>query len=239
MGAASARCCATQCWLQLAGRRGLAGCGRPGRQRAGAQLPTAPPCAPCARPCPQDKDAEPQDPLAAAFEASAKALADRLAEEKLALEERISRHIARWTQDWEQVRAPRSHSAGPGLRRPGLPAAGQCTCGQCTCGQCTCGQCTCGQCTCGQCTCGQCTPGHHARHLLPPQDLEGRPEEVKASGPGRQATLTFKQTKANFEPLHRRLKLRQIGPEMRAGLWMMVESMRDRNYLAAYDVYLR
>jgi hypothetical protein len=69
--------------------------------------------------------------------------------------------------------------------------------------------------------------------------MEARPEEVQASGPGRQETLTFKQTKQNFDPLHRRLKLRQIDPEMRAGLWMMVESMRDRNYLAAYDVYLR
>lgn len=49
----------------------------------------------------------------------------------------------------------------------------------------------------------------------------------------------FKQTVANFEPLYKRLKQRQIDPVMREGLWMMVESMLARNYLAALDVYLR
>ncbi len=80
-----------------------------------------------------------------------------------------------------------------------------------------------------------CTPHHPSAA----QDLEGRPEEVKASASGRHETLVFKQTVANFEPLYKRLKQRQIDPVMREGLWMMVESMLARNYLAALDVYLR
>lgn len=70
-------------------------------------------------------------------------------------------------------------------------------------------------------------------------DLEGRPEDVKMSGAGHQATLVFKQSMTYFEPLYERLKRRQLEDELKVGLWMLVEHMRDRNYLAANDVYLK
>lgn len=70
-------------------------------------------------------------------------------------------------------------------------------------------------------------------------DMEARPEEVKQSGPGGHATKVFKQTMMYLEPLYNRLKKRRLEDELRNGLWMMVRDMRDRNYLAAYDVYLK
>jgi hypothetical protein len=110
--------------------RGGAGRGGAGRGGAGAALRRQP-AAHCEAPrdrrrrvCPpgclaasQDKAAEPQDPLAAAFEASSKALAEKLAEEKMPLDDRISKYIARWTEDWEQVggaaAAGRARAEGP------------------------------------------------------------------------------------------------------------------------------
>ena len=42
-----------------------------------------------------------------------------------------------------------------------------------------------------------------------------------------------------LKPLFKQLKRRQVVPEMRAGLWIMVEAMLERNYLYAYDIYMR
>ncbi|GFH15333.1 SFM domain-containing protein, partial [Haematococcus lacustris] len=66
-----------------------------------------------------------------------------------------------------------------------------------------------------------------------------RPESVKATASGYQASLTFAQTAKYLEPLFERLKHRALHEELRAGLWMMVTGMRDRNYLYANDLYLR
>eukprot|EP00879_Flechtneria_rotunda_P006324 GHRR01006647.1.p1 GENE.GHRR01006647.1~~GHRR01006647.1.p1 ORF type:complete len:438 (+),score=173.03 GHRR01006647.1:204-1517(+) len=71
------------------------------------------------------------------------------------------------------------------------------------------------------------------------EDLEARNEEVKQSGAGHQATLVFKQSMSYFEPLFERLKKRQIVEELKVGLWIMVQHMAERNYLAANDVYLK
>ncbi|KAJ9529846.1 hypothetical protein QJQ45_022253 [Haematococcus lacustris] len=71
------------------------------------------------------------------------------------------------------------------------------------------------------------------------EDLDRRPESVKATASGYQASLTFAQTAKYLEPLFERLKHRALHEELRAGLWMMVTGMRDRNYLYANDLYLR
>ena len=39
--------------------------------------------------------------------------------------------------------------------------------------------------------------------------------------------------------LWRQLKHRSIVPEMKAGLWMIVEAIKNRNYLHGYDIYMR
>ena len=31
----------------------------------------------------------------------------------------------------------------------------------------------------------------------------------------------------------------QINPDMKAGLWMIVQAFKERNYLYAYDIYMR
>ncbi|GLC41332.1 hypothetical protein PLESTB_001074400 [Pleodorina starrii] len=70
-------------------------------------------------------------------------------------------------------------------------------------------------------------------------DLERRPDVVKDSSSGIQATFAFKQTARNMEPLYDRLRNRQITDELLTGLWMMVQAMRNRNYLHANDIYLK
>ena len=71
------------------------------------------------------------------------------------------------------------------------------------------------------------------------EDLERRPEDVKDSGSGRHATLLFRQTMQYLEPLYHRLKYRLLHEDLMTGLWMIVEAMRDRNYLHANDIYLK
>lgn len=70
------------------------------------------------------------------------------------------------------------------------------------------------------------------------RDLEGRPEEVKQSLEGKQSTVRFLESKEYFRPLFSRLKQRSLHPEMVAGLKMMVEAIKDRNYLHAYKIYM-
>lgn len=42
-----------------------------------------------------------------------------------------------------------------------------------------------------------------------------------------------------FQPLFKALKRKGVLPEMVAGLDMIVEDIRQRNYLHAYDIYMR
>lgn len=56
---------------------------------------------------------------------------------------------------------------------------------------------------------------------------------------GVQTTLTFKASTKSFDALYERLRRRQLDPELRTGLWMIVQNIRDRNYAAASDVYWR
>ena len=56
---------------------------------------------------------------------------------------------------------------------------------------------------------------------------------------GNQATLQFKQTVSFFQPLFKSLKRKTVLPEMVAGLDMIVEDIKQRNYLHAYDIYMR
>jgi len=70
-------------------------------------------------------------------------------------------------------------------------------------------------------------------------DLERRPDDIKNSGSGHQTTLTFRQTVKYLEPLYNHLHSTSLHDELRTGLWMMVQAMRDRNYLYANDIYLK
>lgn len=56
---------------------------------------------------------------------------------------------------------------------------------------------------------------------------------------GIQVTTQFKQTMTFFKPLYRDLSKRRVPGDMLAGLWMIVDAIRNRNYLYAYDIYMR
>ena len=51
--------------------------------------------------------------------------------------------------------------------------------------------------------------------------------------------MQFKQTMTFFQPLFKQLKRKALLPEMVAGLDMIVEDIKQRNYLHAYDIYMR
>uniref|UniRef100_A0A061S944 Pre-mRNA-splicing factor 18 n=1 Tax=Tetraselmis sp. GSL018 TaxID=582737 RepID=A0A061S944_9CHLO len=70
-------------------------------------------------------------------------------------------------------------------------------------------------------------------------DLDMRSEEVKKSMIGSQATTVYEQTRKFFAPMYKALKRGEVHPEVRLGLHMMVQAMKDRNYLLAYDFYLK
>lgn len=42
-----------------------------------------------------------------------------------------------------------------------------------------------------------------------------------------------------FQPLFKSLKRKSVLPEMVAGLDMIVQDIQQRNYLHAYDIYMR
>ena len=52
-------------------------------------------------------------------------------------------------------------------------------------------------------------------------------------------TTQFKQTMTFFKPLYRDLARRRVPGDMLAGLWMIVDAIVNRNYLYAYDIYMR
>jgi pre-mRNA-splicing factor 18 len=62
------------------------------------------------------------------------------------------------------------------------------------------------------------------------------------SGPGGNLAhdeAVYRQTLSYLEPLHDRLARRALDDELLTGLWMIARHARERNYLAANDVYLR
>ena len=81
-------------------------------------------------------------------------------------------------------------------------------------------------------------------HATPCIHSEVAADSGRAASPflactGNQATLQFKQTMTFFQPLFKLLKRKAVLPEMVAGLDMIVEDIKQRNYLHAYDIYMR
>jgi pre-mRNA-splicing factor 18 len=70
------------------------------------------------------------------------------------------------------------------------------------------------------------------------EDLEGRPDDIKTTAGGYQADMRFKETQQYLRPLFARLKNRSLDPSLLAGLMMIVERCKERNYLAAYEIYM-
>lgn len=70
------------------------------------------------------------------------------------------------------------------------------------------------------------------------EDIESRSEKERATPSGRQAELRFKETEQYFRPLYARLRSRSLDPQLLAGIKLMIDCMKDRNYLQAYKIYM-
>jgi hypothetical protein len=70
------------------------------------------------------------------------------------------------------------------------------------------------------------------------QDLQSRPQDVIASASGRQADVRYRETQEYLRPLYSRLKNRSLEPALLAGIKLIIDLMRQRNYLHAYKVYM-
>jgi pre-mRNA-splicing factor 18 len=69
-------------------------------------------------------------------------------------------------------------------------------------------------------------------------DLAARDDAVKASAPGKQADVRFKETEQYLKPLYSRLKHRNLDVILLAGIKLIIDAMKDRNYLHAYKIYM-
>ncbi|KAK9845235.1 hypothetical protein WJX81_000654 [Elliptochloris bilobata] len=71
------------------------------------------------------------------------------------------------------------------------------------------------------------------------RDLDTRPDDVKASQSGHQMDLVYAQTEQYMKPLWKDLRRRDMPPKLVAGLYMIFQAVQQRNYLQAYDIYVR
>mmetsp|Transcript_13110 Transcript_13110/g.41477 ORF Transcript_13110/g.41477 Transcript_13110/m.41477 type:complete len:265 (+) Transcript_13110:2-796(+) len=70
-------------------------------------------------------------------------------------------------------------------------------------------------------------------------EMEARPEVVKRSMSGENATRALKQTIIYLKPMWKSLKARDMEDDLVRGMFLIVTNMKERNYLAATDVYLK
>lgn len=69
-------------------------------------------------------------------------------------------------------------------------------------------------------------------------DLAARDLNVKSSAAGRQADMRFQETERYLRPLYDRLRQRTLDPQLLAGIKLIVDAVKDRNYLHAYKLYM-
>ena len=70
------------------------------------------------------------------------------------------------------------------------------------------------------------------------KELARRSPEEKATAAGKQADVRYKETKEYFRPLHSRLQKKTIDTDLLAGLKIITDAMKERNYLHAYKIYM-
>ena len=69
-------------------------------------------------------------------------------------------------------------------------------------------------------------------------ELARRAPEERMTAAGKQADVRYKETKEYFRPLHARLQKKTIDTELLAGLKLITDAMKERNYLHAYKIYM-
>ena len=57
-------------------------------------------------------------------------------------------------------------------------------------------------------------------------------------GAGQQAMMLYKSTMEYFKPMMRSLRKKDIPADLLAGIWIIVQDIKDRNYLHANNTYM-
>jgi pre-mRNA-splicing factor 18 len=70
------------------------------------------------------------------------------------------------------------------------------------------------------------------------RELALRNETERNVPSGRQMEMRFKETQQYLRPLFSRLRSRALDPQLLAGIKLMVDFMKERNYLQAYKIYM-
>ena len=70
------------------------------------------------------------------------------------------------------------------------------------------------------------------------EDLASRDDAVKGSAAGRQADVRYKETEQYLRPLYSRLRQRSLDVQLLAGIKLIVDAVKERNYLHAYKIYM-
>lgn len=70
------------------------------------------------------------------------------------------------------------------------------------------------------------------------RDLDGRPPEVAESAKGKHAETEYKTTIKAFQYLFQQLKERALPEDVKKGIWLMVQAMKERNYMHADAILL-
>ncbi|CAL50422.1 Splicing factor motif [Ostreococcus tauri] len=69
-------------------------------------------------------------------------------------------------------------------------------------------------------------------------ELEAKPEEWAYTHEGRQGISTFETLKQHLKPLFKRIKKRTIPVDVERALYLIMQSMKQRNYKKAADAYV-
>jgi pre-mRNA-splicing factor 18 len=70
------------------------------------------------------------------------------------------------------------------------------------------------------------------------KELGRRAPEDRLTAAGKQAEVRYKETREYLRPLFSRLQKKTIDAELLAGLKLITDAMKDRNYLHAYKLYM-
>lgn len=70
------------------------------------------------------------------------------------------------------------------------------------------------------------------------QELGHRSIEDQLSAAGKQADIRYRETQEYIRPLYFRLKHKSLDPQLLAGIKLITDAIKDRNYLYAYKIYM-
>ncbi|ACO68157.1 predicted protein, partial [Micromonas commoda] len=70
------------------------------------------------------------------------------------------------------------------------------------------------------------------------RELESKPEDWVYSNAGKQSVANCRLCKQHMRPLFKRIKRRELPVDIERALFLIVKSMKERNYRKAADMYI-